>query len=121
MALSMEHGLADQIDRATPVLRPHGRKTATSFRLMGLKTPFASGRVEAAPKPGCNWADHMNPASLAPLGKPLSPAKLYQLIDLLGAIVADPEPRARRLAFHLARRRQGLLLPPAGPARIAGR
>jgi hypothetical protein len=119
MALSMEHGLVDRIDRATPLARPHGRKSAARARFVVLDARFVIADEGALPKPAFDWADQAQKA--APAAKGLSPARLYQMLDLLGAIVADPEPRARRLAFYLARRRHGPILPPAGPARIAGR
>lgn len=118
MALSFEHGLADRV--MGPLPRPHGRRSVSGARFVVLEAPFALASEETPPKPAFNWADRVAHASAAPPARPVSPARLYQLLELLAAIVADPEPRARRLAFYLARRRHGPLLPPAGPARVAG-
>jgi hypothetical protein len=120
MALSFEHGLVDRLDPAKALPRPKGRKSGPSLRFVVLEAPFALASAETPPKPAFNWADRVEHASAAPPARTVSPARLYQLLDLLAAIMADPEPRARRLAFHLARRRHGPLLPPAGPARVAG-
>jgi hypothetical protein len=39
----------------------------------------------------------------------------------LSKIADNPYPKAKRLAFHLARNREGLILAQEGPKRIAGR
>jgi hypothetical protein len=118
MALSMEHGLVDRIDRAKPLARPHGRGSACAVRFVLLEPRLA--RVSAADRAVVCWFDLASQPSQARRVAPPSPARLYRLLDVLATIVANPEPRALRLAFHLARRRDGPILPPAGPARIAG-
>lgn len=120
MAFSLEHRLVDRIDRAGPLPRPHGRKSVAGVRFVVLEAPCVLACADTPPKPAFNWADHAKQATPARRPTPASPARLYRLLDLLTAIVADPVPRARRLAFHLARRRHGPILPPVGPVRIAG-
>lgn len=118
MALSMEHGLVDRIDRAKPLARPHGRRGASGARFVVLEPRLT--RVSEADRAVERWFDRAGQQSKARGAALPSPAKLYRLLDVLANIVADPEPRARRLAFHLARRRDGPILSPAGPASIAG-
>jgi hypothetical protein len=119
MALSMEHRLVDRVDASIPLPRPTGRSTCRSaVRFKVLAPPFTGPR--AVDQPVETWLDRVGGTAPARRPQPVSPAKLYRLLDLLAAIVADPEPRARRLAFHLARRREGPILPPFGPTRIAG-
>jgi hypothetical protein len=48
-------------------------------------------------------------------------AGLYAQLDFLSGIAANPLAKAKRLAFHLARKRHGLFMAPSGPWRIAGR
>ena len=122
MALRLEHGLVDRVDAAQPLPRPTGqvRTGIGPVRFKVLDARFTGPReVDGAVE---NWLDRVGGAVPAQRAKPPpSPAKLYRMLDLLASIVADPEPRARRLAFHLARRREGPIQPPAGPARIPGR
>ncbi|NBC20961.1 MAG: hypothetical protein GVY06_07975 [Alphaproteobacteria bacterium] len=57
----------------------------------------------------------------APRGGPVvARALLKRLCDLRG-LIDHPAPRARRLAWYLARRRPGWLLAPDGPAGPSGR
>ncbi|MCU0881784.1 MAG: hypothetical protein MUF14_03835, partial [Hyphomonadaceae bacterium] len=115
MALRLEHTLVDKVDPARPLPRPKGmtRPSGVSFSVLQARGPAPRAVGQALP---C-WRDQLAPAKQA---KPPSPARLYRMLDHLAAIVADPASRARRLAFHLARRRDGPLLAPDGPARIAG-
>jgi hypothetical protein len=48
-------------------------------------------------------------------------ANLYAQLDFLTGIAANPLAKAQRLAFHLARKRHGIIMAPAGPQRIGGR
>jgi hypothetical protein len=120
MALAMEHGLVDRVDRAKPLARPDGRsRTAagpaqTGFVVLGPATVFSS--APSSVQPAFDWADHKARRGLAPPMPPPSPARLYALLDVLARIVKDPEPRARRLAFYLARRRHGIILGPILPS-----
>jgi hypothetical protein len=52
---------------------------------------------------------------------PVDMANLYAQLDFLSKIAANPAAKAKRLAFHLARSQQGIVIPPEGPQRIAGR
>ncbi|MDJ0920777.1 MAG: hypothetical protein QNI84_06585 [Henriciella sp.] len=52
------------------------------------------------------WASHMN------RGLPVPTAPLLARLAQLQALLQAPEARARRLAYHLARRRPGLLTAP---------
>jgi hypothetical protein len=47
-----------------------------------------------------------------PRGKPFPMKRLYRQLDLLAGIIADPLPRARRLAWWLARNRPGPIIAP---------
>jgi hypothetical protein len=117
MALALEPHLTV---REQPLARPHGRKTEARMRFVvwtsdtvlpedfGCRSGAAAG--SGFPGGGCSA-----------LAGPVGLARLYRQLDLMAAILADPLPRARRLAIHLARSRPGLLLAPAGPPRIAGR
>jgi hypothetical protein len=118
MALSLEHGLVDRVDASQPLPRPKGRRRTSGARFKVLPPPFSGPYVVGDAIE--SWRDRVGTTVPVRQAKPVSPARLYRLLDQLAAIVADPEPRARRLAFHLARRRDGPILPPVGPARIAG-
>jgi hypothetical protein len=48
-------------------------------------------------------------------------AKLYAQLDYLSKLAANPMAKAKRLAFHLARTYQGIIMAPKRPDRIAGR
>ncbi|MCU0882652.1 MAG: hypothetical protein MUF14_08310, partial [Hyphomonadaceae bacterium] len=124
MALSFEHGLVDRIDPAgmppRPDGKPRGRKKAPGVRFVILEPRASTIETVAETVHRFSWDDWRADAPCGPR-QPPSPARLYRMLDLLAAIVADPEPRARKLAFHLARTRHGPILPPVGPRRIAGR
>jgi hypothetical protein len=123
MALSLEHQLTDRIDPAGLPARPHRRKQASGLRFAVLEPAFTGTRVVAGAQAVFHWEDGwQDRAESKPAGRPSAPsaARLYRMLDLLAAIVANPEPRARRLAWHLARTRHGPVLPPRGPQRIAG-
>ena len=124
MALSMEHDLLDKIDPAAMPPRPDGKVRAmkkanrVDFRI--LEPPLT--HIETVPEAidPFNRADWRAQVPSFTQRPPPTPQKLYRLLDLLATMVADPESRARRLAWWLARTRRGPLLPPAGPHRIAG-
>jgi hypothetical protein len=123
IALEMEWSL---VDTRGPMKRPHGRKSKSSagFSLGGLDTQGVSPWLNAnGPefKPVFKNADaHRN---FAPVE--INMAKLYAQLDFLAGIAANPAAKAKRLAFHLARtydyNKQGIIIAPAGPKRIAGR
>lgn len=54
-------------------------------------------------------------------GGPVAARALVKRLALLRALLDDPGPRARRLAWYLARRRPGWLAAPDGPKGRAGR
>jgi hypothetical protein len=119
IALDMEWHL---VDMRGPMKRPHGRKSKSSAR-PSLKwlddhkvSPWLNGdgpQFKAVFK-----RDHKQG-----YGGPveIDMAKLYAQLDFLAGIAANPTAKAKRLAFHLARRRSGIIMAPVGPKRIAGR
>jgi hypothetical protein len=46
-------------------------------------------------------------------------AKLYAKLDYLSKLAANPLSKAKRMAFHLARTYEGIIIAPKGPKRIA--
>jgi hypothetical protein len=48
-------------------------------------------------------------------------AKLYAQLDYLAKVAANPCAKAQRMAFHLARTYEGIIMAPLGPKRIPGR
>jgi hypothetical protein len=46
---------------------------------------------------------------------------LYAQLDYLAKIASNPVARAKRLAFHLARSHEGMIIAPEASRRIAGR
>lgn len=111
MALAMEARLVDRVDPAEPLPRPDGRTPARqNLRFAVLDRPCAMFDVVGTV-----------PSGLAAKHACIQPSlRLYRLLQLLSGIVADPQPRARRVAFTLARRRPHPVLPTQGPKRIAG-
>jgi hypothetical protein len=115
MALEMEWSL---VDNRGPMKRPHGRKARSShgFRLKGLDVHKARF-----------WLNSDGPHFKTGDGRahntavPVDMAKLYAQLDFLIGIAASPVAKAKRLAFHLARTREGFIIAPKGPRRIAGR
>jgi hypothetical protein len=137
MALALEPGL--QVAQR-PMRRPHGRTSAPRPRFIVWKQDYGpradfigcapiahKGAHKGAQNVGQNVGLHAGLENHLPSGatsfgpQPIRLAQLYQKLDLIAGILADPLPRARRLALHLARNRPGVLMPPDGPARIAGR
>jgi hypothetical protein len=121
MALELEWGL---IDTRGPMKRPHGRKSTALARpsLTLLDTykisPWLNGDGPAFKTP-IKRDFHYSFDTPAPA--PIDMAKLYAHLDYLAAIAVNPMAKAKRLAFHLARARQGIITAPKGPKRLAGR
>jgi hypothetical protein len=95
--------------------RPHGRKA----RNKGQKPPhfvILTERWAPFPADGLDHLKKRQPLSFdandraAP--KPVAMARLFQRLDLVSAISKAPLARARRLAFYLARNREGPILAP---------
>ena len=115
IALDLEWGL---VDTRGEMKRPHGRKSASSSR------PSLKGLDAAKASP---WLNNDSPqfkssdkqAHNTPIQ--IDMAKLYAQLDFLAGIAANPIAKAKRLAFHLARTHQGIIMAPKGPTRIAGR
>jgi hypothetical protein len=118
IALDMEWTL---VDTRGEMKRPHGRKSAASsasFSLKGLETDKASPWLNHEPaflKPETDSPQAFNPPVQIDM------AKLYAQLDFLSKIAANPAAKAKRLAFHLARNYQGIIIAPQGPKRMAGR
>ena len=64
------------------------------------------------------WAD---PKPRPPRGLPVFAAPLLARLSALKALLEAPTGRAKRLAFHLARRRPGWLMPPGREADVPRR
>jgi hypothetical protein len=116
IALDMEWTL---VDTRGEMKRPHKRKSASSagFALGGLDTQKASPWLNSdGPqfKPRDGKLGRSEPVDV-------DMAKLYARLDFLARIAANPTAKAKRLAFHLARTHQGIIIAPLGPKRIAGR
>jgi hypothetical protein len=116
MALEMEWGL---VDTRGPMKRPHGRKSKASspkFTLQGLDAQGVSPWLNAVgPKFKIIDKQERNPRV------EIDMAKLYAQLDYLSKLAANPIAKAKRLAFHLARTHEGIIMAPSGPKRIAGR
>jgi hypothetical protein len=120
IALDLEWGL---IDARGAMKRPHGRKSKSSSAKLSL-TYFDVDKVSPwlnSDGPQFNTAvktsyEHWDSAPVR-----VNMAKLYAQLDFLAGIAANPIAKAKRLAFHLARTRPGIIMAPAGPPRIAGR
>jgi hypothetical protein len=119
IALDLEWGL---VDTRGEMKRPHGRKSKPSdgFHLPNLDAMS-----------GGHWLDSHNPDHY-PRAKSQNEAgtnpavyvdmtRLYAQLVFLAKIAENPYPKAKRLAFHLARTYQGPILTLKGPKRIAGR
>jgi hypothetical protein len=119
IALDLEWGL---VDTRGVMKRPHRRKSTSTvgFALGGLDPDKVSPWLNAD---GPNFkpriptsAQEWRTATL-----PVDMARLYAQLDFLARIAANPLGKAKRLAFHLARTQHGIIMPPEGPKRIAGR
>ena len=115
IALDMEWGL---VDTRGAMKRPHGRKSAST------STPSLKGLDAAKVSP---WLKSDGPQLKTDKGQAhntpiqIDMAKLYAQLDFLAGIAANPIAKAKRLAFHLSRTQQGIIMAPEGPTRIAGR
>jgi hypothetical protein len=120
IALDMEWRL---VDTRGAMKRPHKRKSKTSCAKLSLQ-----GLDPDKPSPWLNGGSpqfkpvlktDFTQADSTPV--PIDMAKLYAQLEFLARIAADPTAKAKRLAFHLARNRPGIIMAPEGPQRIAGR
>jgi hypothetical protein len=117
IALEMEWGL---VDTRGPMKRPHGRKAKPSACATFSLTCFDADKVSPwlnGDGPQFNSAKQQAPSTPASIDM----TKLYAQLDFLAKIAAKPVAKAKRLAFHLARKRHGIVMAPEGPKRIAGR
>jgi hypothetical protein len=116
MALEMEWHL---VDTRGEMKRPHGRRRSKStggFTLQGLDAQGVSPWLNAAgPKFKTIDKQVRNPRV------EIDMAKLYAQLDYLAKLAANPTAKAKRMAFHLARTHEGIIMAPTGPKRIAGR
>ena len=118
IALDMEWSL---VDMRGAMKRPHKRKSASScagFSLKGLDADKVSPWLNSD---GPNFKAKTDITQSYTTPVPIDMAKLYAQLDFLAGIAANPIGKAKRLAFHLARTRPGIIMAPEGPHRIAGR
>jgi hypothetical protein len=120
IALDLEWNL---VDKRGVMKRPHKRKSKSSagFALGGLDPHKVSPWLNAKGpnfKPvllACDEDGRSTPV-------PVDMTKLYAQFAFLAGIATNPMAKAKRLAFHLARTQQKIIIiPPKGPQRIAGR
>jgi hypothetical protein len=119
IALDLEWGL---VDTRGEMKRPHGRKSKPSggFHLPNLDAMSGghwldSHNPDHYPRVKSQKSDGTNPAVYVDM------TRLYAQLVFLAKIAENPYPKAKRLAFHLARTYQGPILTLEGPKRIAGR
>jgi hypothetical protein len=118
IALDLEWGL---VDARGEMKRPHKRKSkpSSAFHFPTLDCSKVSPWIKAVPnfKPRAKSQNEegTNPAVYVDM------AKLYAQLAFLTKIAENPYPKAKRLAFHLARNQPGPILTLEGPKRIAGR
>ena len=115
IALDMEWGL---VDTRGAMKRPHGRKS-TSTSTPSLKGLDADKFSPWLNSDGPQFKTKVTQAHTAPV--PIDMTKLFAQLDFLAKIAANPIAKAKRLAFHLARTQQGIIMAPEGPKRLAGR
>jgi hypothetical protein len=116
IALEMEWSL---VDTRGAMKRPHGRKSkslAPKFSLQGLDSQGVSPWLNAV---GPQFKPVQRLGYRGPVE--IDMAKLYAQLDYLSKLASNPTAKAKRLAFHLARTHQGIIMAPTGPKRIAGR
>jgi hypothetical protein len=120
IALELEWGL---VDKRGEMKRPHKRKMKPSSAKLSLicfdadkvspwlnaDGPNFKPRLPSQNEPGANPSVHITMTSL------------YAQLDFLANIAANPLAKAKRLAFHLARKHHGIFMAPSGPKRIGGR
>ena len=120
IALDLEWNL---VDTRGEMKRPHKRpskSSSASFSLKGLDADKVSPWLNSD-GPQFKTVLQTGDGQAYTLPVPIDMAKLYAQLDFLGKIAANPLAKAKRLAFHLARTRQGIIMAPEGPQRIAGR
>jgi hypothetical protein len=123
IALDLEWTL---VDTRGEMKRPHGRKAKSTTRL--------NLRILDADKPSPWIGGNCPKFVIAKMYEPkqvrdhrynppvfIDMAKLYAQFNFLAGIASNPLPKAKRLAFHIARTREGIIMAPEGPKRIAGR
>jgi hypothetical protein len=118
IALELEWSL---VDRRGAMKRPHGRKAASTgakFSLQGLDSDKPSPWLNGG---GPNFMTQVETIDGRSTPVPVDMASLYAQLDFLARIAANPLAKAKRLAFHLARKHHGIIMAPEGPQRIAGR
>jgi hypothetical protein len=115
IALELEWSL---VDKRGAMKRPHKRKSKSHavMCLGGLDVQGASPWLNAV---GPNFKARVKTGYSGPVEVDM--AKLYTKLDFLAAIAADPMAKAKRLAFHMSRTYEGIIIAPQGPRRIAGR
>ena len=117
IALDMEWSL---VDTRGAMKRPHGHKSTSScagFSLKGLDANKVSPWLNSDGPQFKTVQDSQTYSTPIPIDM----AKLYAQLDFLAGIAANPIAKAKRLAFHLARTQQGIIMAPEGPKRLAGR
>jgi hypothetical protein len=115
IALEMEWHL---VDKRGAMKRPHKCKSNSSAGL-SLKGLDAQGFSPWLNGDGPQFQTTRGQTPTTPVSVDM--AKLYAQLDFLSKIAANPIAKAKRLAFHLARTHQGIIMAPEGPRRIAGR
>jgi hypothetical protein len=112
MALEIEPMLKD---KRGPMKRPHGKKDLNrwnkppAFVILNDHNPAMPFEIQN--KFAEAQADRMR-QYYRPEPKPVHIGRLYQRLDQLCAIAKNPLARAKRLAYHLARNREGPILAP---------
>jgi hypothetical protein len=120
IALELEWNL---VDTRGPMKRPHGRKMKASSSKLSL-TCFDTDKVSPWLN---NDGPQFKPRVMSQNEEGTNPpvyidmTDLYAQLDFLSGIAANPLAKAKRLAFHLARKKHGIFLAPSGPSRIPGR
>jgi hypothetical protein len=112
MALELEPMLED---KRGPMRRPHGRK-AKGGVVAPARFVILNERLGAFPEDTLHAIAQRNALRPKPQGRPapqpIAMARLFQRLDTLAAIAREPLARAKRLAFHLARNREGPIIAP---------
>ncbi len=114
LALVLEPGLkprpGETVKYARPPSRDPARGRGRSFRI----------RLDDLPEPpfeiSGNAFERSEPSLQRVYARPL-----LEHLSRLKALIDAPEARARRLAWHLARRRHGVMIAPRGRTRVPAR
>jgi hypothetical protein len=109
----------DLVDKRGPMKRPHGRKSKAISAKLSLTCMDPDKPSPWLNSNGPKFKPINNPNFDQPM--PVNMASFYAQLDFLARIAANPLAKAQRLAFHLARRREGIIMAPLGPRRVAGR